>query len=235
MQTKTRSPHLIPAFLPPTPLLLPKNRTINRPLRIRLPPTSLLSRSKVPLILTYTRLATIPLLFLTHPPPPFPSHPTLSATLFALSSLTDFLDGHLARRWHAETSLGAFLDPVADKLLVSVSLTLILARGLSVPSGLGFVAAIATALVLAREVFVSALREWMAACGRAAVVKVSVWGKVKTAMQMVALTALLFAERRLPAVAAVGVFALAVSAVLSVLSAAEYSIAAVRALGGLET
>lgn len=186
----------------------------------------LLTRPQIPMVLTYARVAAIPLLFVTHAPPPLPAHPTLSALLFAMASVTDFLDGYLARLWHAETALGAFLDPVADKLLVAVALSLIVARGFAMPVPFRVAVPIASALILAREVFVSALREWMALRGKSAVVKVNIWGKVKTATQMVAITVLLYASKCVTHVAALGVFALVVSAILSITSAGEYAFSA---------
>jgi CDP-diacylglycerol--glycerol-3-phosphate 3-phosphatidyltransferase len=105
--------------------------------------------------------------------------------LFAVASYTDWLDGYLARRWDITSAFGAFLDPVADKLMVSTSLILLAGRH-------GAKVAIPTAIILAREISVSALREWMAQRGQRDLVKVGMQGKVKTALTMVALTVLLF-------------------------------------------
>lgn len=104
--------------------------------------------------------------------------------MFAVASYTDWLDGFLARRWDITSSFGAFLDPVADKLMVSTALILLTAR-------YGLPIAIPTAIILAREIAVSALREWMAQRGARDSVKVGFQGKLKTALTMVALTVLL--------------------------------------------
>jgi CDP-diacylglycerol--glycerol-3-phosphate 3-phosphatidyltransferase len=91
------------------------------------------------------------------------------------------LDGYLARRWDITSSFGAFLDPVADKLMVSTALVLLSGR-------YGAKVAIPTALILGREIAVSALREWMAQRGKRDTVQVGMQGKIKTALSMVALT-----------------------------------------------
>ncbi|CDF41084.1 CDP-diacylglycerol/glycerol-3-phosphate 3-phosphatidyltransferase [Chondrus crispus] len=172
--------------------------------------------------LTWARVAAIPVLCVTTLSPTLAAKPWLSALLFALASFTDFLDGYLARRWHVESALGVFLDPVADKLLVAVALTMLVAR-LQVP-----VLSLAAAVILAREIFVSALREWMAQLGLSVVVKVSIWGKIKTATQMLALTILLFSGDGGTRVALVGISLAVVSAMLALFSATEYVVAALQ-------
>merc|ERR1719410_3216053 len=109
----------------------------------------------------------------------------LCSLLFAAASLTDWLDGYLARKWNVTSSFGAFLDPVADKLMVST--VLILLSGLH-----GVKVALPTAIILGREISVSALREWMAEKSLRDMVKVGFWGKVKTACTMISLTMLLW-------------------------------------------
>ena len=106
---------------------------------------------------------------------------TLSAALFSLASLTDYLDGYLARKWQIVSNFGAFLDPVADKLMVATCL--ILLSGVSN----NFYVTLFTSIILMREITISALREWMASCQIRNVVAVGWWGKVKTATTMVAL------------------------------------------------
>lgn len=108
----------------------------------------------------------------------------VAAAAFAAASATDWLDGYLARKWRVESAFGAFLDPVVDKLLVSVALI-----GLS--ATMGPVVAGPAAVIVAREISVSALREWCAQRGQRDAVKVGWTGKLKTATQMVALTLLL--------------------------------------------
>lgn len=130
--------------------------------------------------LTLSRIAFIPLLafflFLPHNW----SYP-VSAALFSIASITDFLDGYLARKWGEETKFGAFLDPVADKLLVVVAMTLIIAKYPTV------LITIAGLLIISREIVITALREWMAGMGKRSVVAVSSIGKWKTGMQITAL------------------------------------------------
>jgi len=110
--------------------------------------------------------------------------PTLG-TIFAFASLTDWFDGFLARRWDITSAFGAFLDPVADKLMVSTALVLLAGRH-------GLRVAVPSSIILARELSVSALREWMASQGKRDSVKVGMQGKVKTALTMLSLTLLLF-------------------------------------------
>jgi len=108
-----------------------------------------------------------------------------SAAVFAAAAVTDLLDGYLARRWGQTSALGAFLDPVADKLMVAVALVL-LVQADPAPA-----LAIAAAVIIGREITVSALREWMAEIGARARVAVSLVGKFKTTIQMIAIILLL--------------------------------------------
>lgn len=116
---------------------------------------------------------------------PFSWAHTLGAVLFSIGALTDWLDGYLARRLAQESNFGAFLDPVADKLMVVVALLLIVE---SHPAPLVTVPAV---VIIGREITISALREWMALIGEQTRVQVSRVGKIKTIMQMVALIFLL--------------------------------------------
>lgn len=109
-----------------------------------------------------------------------------SAGVFALAAITDWLDGWVARRYHQHSAFGAFLDPVADKLMVAVALFLIV-QGHPTP-WMAFWAAV----IVGREIAVSALREWMAEIGQRAKVRVAAIGKIKTTAQMVALLFLLY-------------------------------------------
>ena len=137
----------------------------------------------IPNWLTYARCAAIPLLIWFFYQP-FQNY--AASFIFAGASLTDYLDGYLARRWDCSTKFGAFLDPVADKLMVSTALVLLSGR-------YGMYLAIPSCIILARELAVSALREWMAQIGARDTVKVGWQGKCKTALTMVALTVLLLA------------------------------------------
>lgn len=151
---------------------------------------------RLPNLLTYSRCLSIPVLILTFYLPKMSvssklftclqrNSNILCSVLFAAASFTDWLDGYLARKWKVTSSFGAFLDPVADKLMVSTALILL--------SGLhGVKVAIPTAIILGREISVSALREWMAEKSLRHLVKVGFWGKVKTACTMVSLTMLLW-------------------------------------------
>lgn len=111
-----------------------------------------------------------------------------AALVFALAAVTDWLDGWLARRLQQTSAFGAFLDPVADKLMVAVALVALVAVN---PSPLF---ALPAAVIIGREIAVSALREWMAELGKRATVAVSVIGKFKTGAQMVAIVMLLYGE-----------------------------------------
>lgn len=154
-----------------------------------------------PNVLTLVRISTIPLLVLFFYLPVPWAH--LAATLiFAFAGVTDWLDGYLARYLKQTTKLGAFLDPVADKLIVSTALVLIVAEPtfhyvdttstmVSIPTPLITVPA---AIIVAREIIVSALREWMAEVGKRASVAVSNIGKFKTIVQMLALVILLYCD-----------------------------------------
>lgn len=137
-----------------------------------------------PNILTLLRIIAIPFLFFCFYIP-FPGHHIATAIIFALAAITDWLDGYLARKWDMSSPFGAFLDPVADKLIVAVALVIIVAEHpmpmLSLPA----------AIIIGREIVVSALREWMAELGKRASVAVSMIGKVKTGFQMFALVILL--------------------------------------------
>mmetsp|Transcript_4354 Transcript_4354/g.7288 ORF Transcript_4354/g.7288 Transcript_4354/m.7288 type:complete len:277 (-) Transcript_4354:116-946(-) len=136
---------------------------------------------RIPNMLTYLRCLSIPafvVLFYQ------PDRHVATSVVFALASFTDYLDGYLARRWDIASPFGAFLDPVADKLMVSTSLILLAGR-------YGAEVAVPTCIILARELAVSALREWMAQRGKRDSVKVGMQGKVKTAATMMSLTILL--------------------------------------------
>lgn len=136
---------------------------------------------RVPNMLTYIRCLSIPALVVLFN---MPGRHLECGTLFAVASFTDWLDGFLARRWDISSAFGAFLDPVADKLMVSTALILLAGR-------YGSEVSIPTSIILAREISVSALREWMAQRGLRDLVKVGFQGKLKTAATMLSLTLLL--------------------------------------------
>jgi len=112
-----------------------------------------------------------------------------AAAVFVIAGFTDWLDGFLARRMNLTSAFGAFLDPVADKLMVAVTLFLLVQ---SHPGGWqGVLLAVTASVIVGREISVSALREWMAQIGARSKVKVAFLGKLKTLAQMVALVVLL--------------------------------------------
>lgn len=110
-----------------------------------------------------------------------------SALIFALAGITDWLDGYLARKLDQSTPFGAFLDPVADKLMVAIALVLLVERFGS------WWFTIPAMIIIGREIVISALREWMAELGNRTSVAVSYVGKVKTTFQILAILVLLAA------------------------------------------
>lgn len=142
----------------------------------------------IPILLTWLRVALIPLVVgLFYLPSDWMSMTdrNLAATsVFIVAAITDWFDGFLARRWNETSAFGAFLDPVADKLMVAVAL-LVLVQ-------LDRVDAIIAGIIIGREITISALREWMAQIGATRSVAVSSIGKIKTAAQMTAIPMLLF-------------------------------------------
>lgn len=110
----------------------------------------------------------------------------LSAIIFTIAGFTDWLDGHLARKWGQSSPFGAFLDPVADKLMVAIALVMLVQAHPSMSM------AIAAAVIIGREITISALRECMAQIGKRSKVAVSLTGKFKTTVQIIAIICLLF-------------------------------------------
>ena len=141
----------------------------------------------LPNLLTWQRILAIPLLVCVYLVP-FDawgehSRNLVATILFILASITDWLDGWLARRLGQQTELGAFLDPVADKLLVCVALVMLLDLG-RINAGIAII-------IIGREITISALREWMAQMGKRGSVAVAQIGKLKTTAQMAAIMLLL--------------------------------------------
>ncbi len=145
----------------------------------------------IPTWLTLFRVLLLPVMVLVyyahaiHEPIPVRFANLGAALIFVLAGVTDWLDGYLARRWNQTSAFGAFLDPVADKLMVAVTLFLLVQTH---PTPL---LAITAAVIVGREIGVSALREWMAEVGQRGQVRVAVLGKVKTVLQIVAIVVLL--------------------------------------------
>ncbi|TCO75734.1 CDP-diacylglycerol--glycerol-3-phosphate 3-phosphatidyltransferase [Chromatocurvus halotolerans] len=138
----------------------------------------------IPNALTLMRILLIPVLVVVFYVP-FQGHWLVAAGIFTLAAVTDWFDGYLARRLGQMTAFGAFLDPVADKLMVSVALVLLVERHDTI------LFTLAACVIIGREIVVSALREWMAELGQRTSVAVSYVGKVKTALQMIAVIGLL--------------------------------------------
>lgn len=174
----------------------------------------------IPNQLTLLRVGLIPVFVLVFYLP-FAWSNELACALFTLAALTDMLDGYLARRLDQASPLGAFLDPVADKLMIAVPLVLLVQQNPDI------YLALPAAVIIGREITVSALREWMATAGASSRVAVSVWGKVKTIAQMVALGFLIFQEPllHLP-VYTIGLILLYIAAILTLLSMFQYLISA---------
>jgi CDP-diacylglycerol--glycerol-3-phosphate 3-phosphatidyltransferase/cardiolipin synthase len=142
----------------------------------------------LPIALTWLRILMIPAIVALFYLLPYPWADPAACAAFALAGITDWLDGYYARKWGQTSRLGAFLDPVADKLIVAAALILIVSRD---PR---WFMAIVAIVIIGREIAISALREWMAEIGARGKVKVSALGKYKTIMQIVGLSFLLFRE-----------------------------------------
>lgn len=173
----------------------------------------------IPIILTWLRIAMIPLLIgLYYLPETWMSVPvrdTTASLAFIFAALTDWFDGWLARRWNQTSSFGAFLDPVADKLMVSAALLVLL--------NLDRVDVMIALVIIGREITISALREWMAQIGASASVAVHWLGKFKTAAQMIAIPCLLYHDTLLGIpFAQIGQVLIVIAAILTVWSMLYY-------------
>ncbi|MBK5963132.1 CDP-diacylglycerol--glycerol-3-phosphate 3-phosphatidyltransferase [Thiocystis minor] len=156
-----------------------------------------------------------------------PWAPYIAASVFGAAALTDWLDGYLARRWSQTSPLGAFLDPVADKLMVAVALVVLLQADPRI------LLALPVMVIIGREITVSALREWMAEVGARAAVAVSMLGKVKTTAQMISIALLILRDSVFgPWLYPVGVVLVYIAAILTLWSMAVYLIAAWPSLSG---
>lgn len=142
----------------------------------------------LPILLTWLRIVAIPLLIAAYYLPNgwITQHERdlVATLLFCAAALTDWADGYLARKLNQTSAFGAFLDPVADKLMVAAALIVLVQ--------LGRADAIVAMIIIGREITISALREWMAKIGAAKSVAVSMLGKIKTTAQMLALPMLLY-------------------------------------------
>ena len=147
-------------------------------------------RWNLPTLLTWLRMLAIPCLVATYLLPlgdaSMPTRNLVATIIFVAAAITDWIDGWLARRLGQESAFGAFLDPVADKLLVCAALVVLL--------DLQRVDALVAVVIVGREIAISALREWMASMGARASVAVHSIGKLKTVAQLVAIPMLLYHE-----------------------------------------
>ena len=144
----------------------------------------------LPIFLTWLRIVAIPLLVVIYYLPAgwatTPERDLFATLLFMGAAFTDWLDGYLARKLNQTSSFGAFLDPVADKLIVAAALIILVE--------LDRTNAVVATIIIGREITISALREWMAKIGASKNVAVSMLGKIKTMAQMLAITLLLYRE-----------------------------------------
>lgn len=176
-----------------------------------------------PNMLTLARILLLPVILAVFYLP-VPWVRPLCCAVFLVAAITDWLDGYLARKWKMESAFGAFLDPVADKLMVATVLILL------VEDAATWWVTIPAIVIIGREITISALREWMAGLGSRAKVAVSYLGKVKTTMQITALAMLLFKHDLfgLP-IYKMGIVALYVAAALTIWSMVDYLMAAFNA------
>lgn len=174
------------------------------------------SHWNLPNTLTWLRILMIPGVVILFYLPFWWAHPAAGVG-FALAGITDTLDGYFARKLGLTSRLGAFLDPVADKLIVAAALVLIVSA-----DPRWYIAIMAT-VIIGREIAVSALREWMAEIGARGRIKVSMLGKYKTIMQITGLSMMLFRHNLLGIpIYTLGLFLTAVAAVLTLWSMILY-------------
>ncbi|MGL6039650.1 MAG: CDP-diacylglycerol--glycerol-3-phosphate 3-phosphatidyltransferase [Deefgea sp.] len=174
----------------------------------------------LPILLTWLRVALIPVFVGVFSLPqaeyPLAWQNMVGASLFLLAAVTDWFDGFLARRWNQTSQFGAFLDPVADKLMVAAALILLVE--------LDRTASWLAVIIIGREITISALREWMAQLGKAKSVAVSFIGKLKTTAQMVAISLLVWSEPIIPGISThlIGTIAMYIAAILTIWSMFYY-------------
>ncbi len=174
----------------------------------------------IPILLTWLRIVLIPVFVAVYYLPDGWLSPAgknwTAMTIFAVAAITDWLDGWIARRWGLTTAFGAFLDPVADKLMVAAALIMLV--------WLDRAETYLAIIIIGREIAISALREWMAQLGETKSVAVAFIGKLKTVAQMTAIVALLLHEPVIPGISTplLGAIALWVAAILTLWSMFHY-------------
>ena len=176
--------------------------------------------TNIPTALTWTRIVLIPVFVVVYYLPDAwlspPAKNWTAMTVFSVAAITDWLDGYLARRLGVVSAFGAFLDPVADKLMVAAALIMLV--------WLDRAEVYLAMIIIGREIAISALREWMAQLGQAKSVAVAFVGKVKTVAQMTAIIALLLHEPLIPGIPTplIGTVALWIAAILTLWSMVHY-------------
>ena len=189
-------------------------------------------RFNFPLFLTWCRIVAIPLFVaVLYVPESWISERTANITsmwIFIGAAVTDWLDGYLARKWNQTTSFGAFLDPVADKLMVAAALIVL--------TEFGRIYAIVALIIIGREITISALREWMAQIGQSKSVAVNMAGKAKTVAQLIAIPFLLYDDRLFDLfdTRPVGHVLISVAAIITLWSMVVYLRAAWKTPGSLK-
>jgi CDP-diacylglycerol--glycerol-3-phosphate 3-phosphatidyltransferase len=187
------------------------------------------ARFNTPLALTWLRILAIPVfvavLYVPEDWIPEKTRNVISMWIFIAAAVTDWLDGYLARRWNQTTSFGAFLDPVADKLMVAAALIVL--------TEFGRIYAIFALIIIGREITISALREWMAQIGQSKSVAVNMLGKVKTVSQLIAIPFALYDDKLfgLFETRPVGHVLIGIAALITIWSMVVYLQAAWRAPG----
>jgi CDP-diacylglycerol--glycerol-3-phosphate 3-phosphatidyltransferase len=170
----------------------------------------------VPNVLTWMRIFSIPVVVLLFYMP-FPWSDPAAGALFAIAGITDSLDGYFARKYGQTSRLGAFLDPVADKLIVAVALVLLVSKDTRL------IVVLPAIVIIGREIAISALREWMAEIGQRTKVAVSPLGKIKTIVQIVGLSMMLIRwDVWILPTYQVGLVLTVIAAVLTLISAVDY-------------
>jgi CDP-diacylglycerol--glycerol-3-phosphate 3-phosphatidyltransferase len=170
----------------------------------------------VPNVLTWMRIFSIPIVVLLFYMP-FPWSDPAAGALFAIAGITDSLDGYFARKYGQTSRLGAFLDPVADKLIVAVALVLLVSKDTRL------IVVLPAIVIIGREIAISALREWMAEIGQRTKVAVSPLGKIKTIVQIVGLSMMLIRwDVWILPTYQVGLVLTVIAAVLTLVSAVDY-------------
>ncbi len=199
----------------------------------------------LPNTLTWLRIFAIPLVVIFFYLPNHWADPA-AGLLFAVAGITDSLDGYFARKYHQTSRLGAFLDPVADKLIVAVALVLLVSKEMPLiivpglegidgghatlrPESVRAILVLCSIVIIGREIAISALREWMAEIGQRGKVKVSQLAKLKTIVQIVGLSCMLF-RWPLPILPGFTLPVFEIGLVLTVLAAALTLISAVSYL-----